>query len=259
MESMKPHVVCIPTPFQGHINPMLKLAQLLHHKGFHITFVHSEFILQRLIDSKALDSVSAFDSFQFATISDGLPPTSTRSMLDFPALAISLPIHGLKSFRDLILRLNNSPNNPPVSFIISDATMGFTLKVAEEFGIPELLFYTHGACGVLGYLQFEELVKRGYFPLKVDRRPSPIRVQKGKGRRYPTSKAHRGNHSRKENRSLRVLLVLTATTRPLHVPHLASIYVSLRLYDRQPNKNLTFPKQPLSMDLHHRNGSQMFQ
>ncbi|KAK6945750.1 hypothetical protein RJ641_013294 [Dillenia turbinata] len=164
MGSMKPHVVCFPNQFQGHINPMLKLAQLLHHRGFHITFVHTESNLQRLIDSKALDSVNGVNSFQFAAISDGLPPTRTRSMLDFPALAISMPIHGLKSFRDLILRLNNSPNNPPVTIIISD--MGFTLKVAEEFGIPELLFYTHGACGVLGYLQFEELIKRGYFPLK---------------------------------------------------------------------------------------------
>ncbi|KAK6945751.1 hypothetical protein RJ641_013295 [Dillenia turbinata] len=166
MESMKPHVVCIPSPFQGHINPMLKLAQLLHHRGFHITFVHTEFILQRLIDSKSLDSVNRFNSFQFATISDGLPPTSTRTVLDFPALAISMPIHGLKSFRDLIIRLNNSPNNHPVSSIISDASMWFTLKVAEEFGIPEFLLHTHGACAVLGYLQFEELIKRGYLPLK---------------------------------------------------------------------------------------------
>ncbi|WOH01658.1 hypothetical protein DCAR_0521043 [Daucus carota subsp. sativus] len=34
--SNKPHALCIPYPSQGHINPMLKLAKLLHHKGFHI-------------------------------------------------------------------------------------------------------------------------------------------------------------------------------------------------------------------------------
>jgi len=31
LEAIRPHVVCIPYPLQGHINPMLKLAKLLHH------------------------------------------------------------------------------------------------------------------------------------------------------------------------------------------------------------------------------------
>ncbi|KAK6916132.1 hypothetical protein RJ641_018993 [Dillenia turbinata] len=140
MESMKPHVVCIPAPLEGHISPLLKLAQLLQHRGFHVTFVHSEPNLQRLINSKALDSLSGFNGFQFAAFNDGLPPTTARRLLDLSDLAISLPIHGLKSFRDLIIRLNNSSNNPPVSFIVSDASMWFTLKVAEENSSKEAVF-----------------------------------------------------------------------------------------------------------------------
>ena len=31
-EAIRPHVDCIPYPLQGHINPMLKLAKLLHHR-----------------------------------------------------------------------------------------------------------------------------------------------------------------------------------------------------------------------------------
>ncbi|RHN48828.1 putative 7-deoxyloganetin glucosyltransferase [Medicago truncatula] len=35
---------CSPFPAQAHINPMLKLAKLLHFKGgFHVTFVHTEY------------------------------------------------------------------------------------------------------------------------------------------------------------------------------------------------------------------------
>ncbi|KAF9611093.1 hypothetical protein IFM89_026986 [Coptis chinensis] len=45
----KPHAVCIPYPFQGHITAMLKLAKLLHSKEFHITFVNTEFIHLSLI------------------------------------------------------------------------------------------------------------------------------------------------------------------------------------------------------------------
>ncbi|CDO97431.1 unnamed protein product [Coffea canephora] len=46
--------------------------------------------------------------------------------------------------------------------------MSFTLEVAREFRIPEILFFTPSACGMLGYLQYEELRERGYFPLTDD-------------------------------------------------------------------------------------------
>ncbi|KAK3016292.1 hypothetical protein RJ639_007612 [Escallonia herrerae] len=69
----KPHAVCIPFPAQGHINPMLKLAKLLHRKGFHITFVHTEFNHQRLLKSRGPDALRGLSSFRFETIPDGIP------------------------------------------------------------------------------------------------------------------------------------------------------------------------------------------
>ncbi|RWR87787.1 UDP-glycosyltransferase 85K12 [Cinnamomum micranthum f. kanehirae] len=42
-EMKKPHVVCIPAPAQGHINPVMQLAKLLHSRGFFITFVNTDF------------------------------------------------------------------------------------------------------------------------------------------------------------------------------------------------------------------------
>jgi hypothetical protein len=42
-EADKAHAVCIPFPMQSHIKAMLKFAKLLHAKGFHITFVNTEF------------------------------------------------------------------------------------------------------------------------------------------------------------------------------------------------------------------------
>ncbi|KAL0384453.1 UNVERIFIED_CONTAM: 7-deoxyloganetin glucosyltransferase [Sesamum radiatum] len=170
----KPHAVCIPLPAQGHINPMLSLAKLLHSRGFYITFVHTEFNYHKLLDvslSSASDLESSsistsVEDFQFETVSDGLPPDNLRGILDLPALACSVPVHTLESFRQLIKKLNSSPDVPPVSCIVSDGVMGFTLKAAREFGIPEILFFTLSACGVLGYLQFEKLIEKGYFPLK---------------------------------------------------------------------------------------------
>ncbi|RZC64487.1 hypothetical protein C5167_008183 [Papaver somniferum] len=54
---LKPHVVCAPFPTQGQINPMLKLAKLLHHKGFYVTFVNTEHNHQSLLNSRGPDSL----------------------------------------------------------------------------------------------------------------------------------------------------------------------------------------------------------
>ncbi|XP_008237171.1 PREDICTED: 7-deoxyloganetin glucosyltransferase-like isoform X2 [Prunus mume] len=168
---MKPHAVCIPLPAQGHINPMIKLAKLLHFKGFYITFVHTEFNYNRLLESRGSDALNGAEDFQFETISDGLPPTNQRGILDLPELCRAMPVEGQRSFRDLIKKLNKASSwsdVPAVSCIVSDGVMGFTLRVAQEFGIPEMLLFTPSGCGMLGYLHYEDLVERGYFPLKDD-------------------------------------------------------------------------------------------
>ena len=36
-------LVLLPLPFQGHINPMLQLANILHSKAFSITNLHTRF------------------------------------------------------------------------------------------------------------------------------------------------------------------------------------------------------------------------
>ncbi|GLT31169.1 hypothetical protein SLA2020_059250 [Shorea laevis] len=82
LELEKPHAVCIPGPAQGHINPILKLAKLLHHRGFHITFVNTEFNHKRLLKSRGSDSLNGLPSFCFDTIPDGLPPTDVDATQD---------------------------------------------------------------------------------------------------------------------------------------------------------------------------------
>lgn len=166
MVALRPHVVCIPFPAQGHINPMLKLAKLLHLSGFYITFVHTQFSFDRLVKSSGQNSLEGLPNFQFETISDGMPPSNQRGILDLPDMCISMPVVGLSSFRDLIAKLVSSSNVPPVTCVVSDGVLGFTLKVAQEFNIPEFMLFTPSGCGMLGYFNFEELEKRGYFPLK---------------------------------------------------------------------------------------------
>jgi len=129
-----PHAVCIPYPAQGHINPMLKLAKLLHHKGFHITFVNTEYNHKRILRSRGLNSLDGLPSFQFKAIPDGLPPTSNDVTQDIPSLCESTSKTCMVPFKDLITNLNDtsSSNVPPVTCIVSDGVMSFTLEGDAE-------------------------------------------------------------------------------------------------------------------------------
>ncbi|KAK1575157.1 hypothetical protein Q3G72_003092 [Acer saccharum] len=162
----KPHAVCIPYPAQGHINPMLKVAKLLHNKGFHITFVNSEFNHKRLLKSRGPKALDGLPTFRFETIPDGLPPTDVDATQDIPSLCFSTRKHGLAPFKQLLNKLNDSSDVPPVTCILSDGAMSFTLDAAEELGVPEVLFWTTSACGFLAYCHYHQLVEKGYTPLK---------------------------------------------------------------------------------------------
>ncbi|KAJ9166571.1 hypothetical protein P3X46_021303 [Hevea brasiliensis] len=164
----KPHAVCIPYPAQGHINPMLKLAKLLHHKGFHITFVNTEYNHKRLLKSRGPDSLNGLPTFQFHTIPDGLPPTDADATQDIPSLCQSTKKTCLAPFRNLLSMLNDTSSSdvPPVTCIISDGAMSFTLDAAQELDIPEVLFWTTSACGFMAYLQCHQLIDKGLTPLK---------------------------------------------------------------------------------------------
>ncbi|KAL5558961.1 hypothetical protein UlMin_035172 [Ulmus minor] len=162
----KPHAVCIPFPAQGHINPMLKLAKILHFKGFHITFVNTEFNHKRLLKSRGPNALDGLASFRFETIPDGLPPSDVDATQDIPSLCESIPKHSLEPFKKLLSKLNSSLDVPPVSCVVSDGVMSFTLDAAQELGVPEVLFWTTSACGFLGYLHYKNLVDKGFTPFK---------------------------------------------------------------------------------------------
>ncbi|KAF3619428.1 7-deoxyloganetin glucosyltransferase [Capsicum annuum] len=162
----KPHAVCIPYPAQGHINPMLKLAKILNHKGFHITFVNTEYNHRRLLKSRGPDSLKGLPSFRFETIPDGLPPYDADSTQDIPSLCESTTKTCFGPFKELLAKLNGTFYVPPVSCIVSDGCMSFTLAAAQDLGIPEVFFWTPSACGFLGYMHYRNLSEKGYFPLK---------------------------------------------------------------------------------------------
>ncbi|CAA7047931.1 unnamed protein product [Microthlaspi erraticum] len=162
----RPHVVCVPYPAQGHINPMMKVAKLLHAKGFHVTFVNTIYNHNRLLRSRGPNALDGLPSFQFEFIPDGLPETDVDVTQDIPALCESTMKTGLAPFKELLGRINAGDDVPPVTCIVSDGCMSFTLDAAEELGVPEVIFWTTSACGFLAYVHYYRFIEKGLSPLK---------------------------------------------------------------------------------------------
>ena len=163
----KPHAVCIPCPAQGHMKPMLKLSKLLHHEGFHITFVNTEFNHQRFMKSRGTNSLDGLSDFQYETIPDGLPPSDINATQDLLSLSESIMNNFLAPFSDLLVKLNSATSdNPPVTCIVSDFSMAFTITATQGFKIPIVMFFPISACSVMGVLQLPTLKDKGIIPLK---------------------------------------------------------------------------------------------
>ncbi|KAJ0751480.1 putative 7-deoxyloganetin glucosyltransferase [Helianthus debilis subsp. tardiflorus] len=138
---------------------MLKLAYILHSKGFLITFVNTEFNHQRLLRSQGIEALHGLPSFRFETIPDGLPPhENTNAPQDIPSLAKSVEEICLGPFKSLMTRVNAS--YAPVTCMVSDLLMGFTLAVAEELGIPVILLWINGTGSLICYNQYTNLLEK---------------------------------------------------------------------------------------------------
>ncbi|XP_050907654.1 7-deoxyloganetin glucosyltransferase [Lathyrus oleraceus] len=169
----KPHAVLTPFPAQGHINALLKLAKLLHLKGFHITFVNTEYNHKRLLKSRGSNSFDGFTDFTFETIPDGLTPMDGDGdgdvTQDAPSLFHSIMTKMHIFFGELLTRLHESAIAglvPPVTCIVSDFYMPFTIQAAEDHALPILLFSPTSACTLLSILHSRTLIEKGLMPLK---------------------------------------------------------------------------------------------
>ncbi|KAI9120510.1 hypothetical protein K1719_007543 [Acacia pycnantha] len=166
----KPHAVFTPFPAQGHVNSGLQLAKLLHLRGFFITFVNTEFNHKRLLRSRGVETLQGLPDFRFETIPDGLsPPTNDNAHQDLPSLCDSTRKNCLLPFQNLLGRLSESASSgliPPVTCLISDVSMYFTIDAAEALGHPIILFCPVSTYSLLGYAHYQNLLDRGLVPLK---------------------------------------------------------------------------------------------
>ncbi|KAK9282879.1 hypothetical protein L1049_011104 [Liquidambar formosana] len=162
------HVLIFPFPVQGHVNSMLKLAELLSLSGLHVTFLNSDYNHRRLLDYTNIQArFTRYPDFRFETISDGLPADHPRSGGRVMELFDSLEAITKPHFREMLTsgRLS-SDTRTPVTCVIADGVLSFAIDIANEIGIMSIVFRTISACCLWTELCFPQLIEAGEVPFK---------------------------------------------------------------------------------------------
>ncbi|KAL3531022.1 hypothetical protein ACH5RR_010344 [Cinchona calisaya] len=138
MTSCKVHVLVLPYPAQGHINPLLQFCKRLVAKGVKATFVNTV----SLSKSVPADPKS---SINFETISDGHDEVGYAGAESHEVYLKKLRTAGSKTLADLIKKLED--NGQPVQAIVYDSFLPWALDVAKQFGLVTAAFFTQ-TCAV---------------------------------------------------------------------------------------------------------------
>ncbi|XP_058110918.1 UDP-glycosyltransferase 76B1-like [Magnolia sinica] len=165
IQSMKvPHLVILPAPFQGHINPMLQLASLLHSKGFSITVIHSQ------INSP---NPANFPNFHFEPMQD--VSNDALSYVPDPLTALSILNDKCQTpFHDTLSRLLSDGPHGPVTCIIADELFYFTKAIADQFKLPRILLGTTSASFYTTMAFLSLLQQNGVISITADAQPNTL-------------------------------------------------------------------------------------
>uniref|UniRef100_A0A6N2MMS2 Glycosyltransferase n=1 Tax=Salix viminalis TaxID=40686 RepID=A0A6N2MMS2_SALVM len=129
------HVLVIPYPAQGHINPMIQFSKRLASKGLQVTAVI--FSSQALLEHTQLGSVEVvaidFHIYEAAKIS------VDDYLKQFQATVT-------RKLTELVAELNSS-SGFPISCLVYDSLMPWVLEIARHLGLIGASFFTQ-SCAV---------------------------------------------------------------------------------------------------------------
>ncbi|XP_047968910.1 UDP-glycosyltransferase 90A1-like [Salvia hispanica] len=137
------HFAIFPFLSQGHIIPLLHLSRLLHRRSAAVTIFTTASNSPPIRAALSDTNISVVD-LPFPQNTPGVPPgvENTQNLLcesSFAPFANSTKLMQ-KSFESALENLH-----PPLSCIISDSFLGFTLQSANKFNVPRFGFFGMGA------------------------------------------------------------------------------------------------------------------
>ncbi|KAL6275748.1 hypothetical protein ACE6H2_019349 [Prunus campanulata] len=148
-------LVLVPCPYQGHINPMLKLGTFLHSKGFSISIVHTHF---------NSPNPSNHPEFTFFPIPDGLTADEISSG-NVVAIVFAINANCKASFKQCLTdRVTEQEPQNKITCIIYDEFMYFSESVANDLNIPRILLRTQSATNFIARNAMIRLHLKGCTP-----------------------------------------------------------------------------------------------
>lgn len=131
----KPHLLAVPFPVPGHVNPLLNLCYRMAAEGIRVTFVTTDSKHSRTVEEEVGLPL------KFVSFPDGVE-NETGSMK-----RVLMPDYLL----ELIERMNLAEENEPITAVLADATVGWVHEVAERIGAQQFAFWNAAPRG-LAYL-----------------------------------------------------------------------------------------------------------
>ncbi|KAH9310606.1 hypothetical protein KI387_025641 [Taxus chinensis] len=161
------HALVFPYPTQGHVTPMMQFSKSLASKGVVVTFVTTHHRHAQIAQANSssedpvlLEARNLGLDIRSAQISDGLPLDFDRSarFYDFMQSVDSMD----EALEELMHSLNKT--EPPISCVIADTLLFWSLDVTKRFGIPWISFWTQPVGVYSIYHNFHLLRSHGHYP-----------------------------------------------------------------------------------------------
>ncbi|CAO2150152.1 unnamed protein product [Urochloa humidicola] len=161
-------VVFFPVPYQGHFNPVMRLARTLHTRGLDITVFHTEF--------RAPDPADYPADYRFVSVPVEVSPELMASE-DVARIVMAMNASSEAPFRDRLAALVTAEGEEEgggVQCVITDTVWYSALAVARDLGVPVLSIMTASAASFRVHLTYPTLINKGYLPVTEENKDDPV-------------------------------------------------------------------------------------
>ncbi|KAL8234029.1 hypothetical protein R6Q59_020129 [Mikania micrantha] len=147
----KTHVLVIPYIAQGHVIPLLELAQRLIKHGMKVTFVNTD-VNHNLIMNTWLEKDSFAPLLNMVSIPNGMEPSEDRNDIVRALEAIHRVMPG--KLEELIETINKTDDDK-ISCVIADLGKAWAIQVAEKLRIQRVAFWSATAASLSPVLSIQ--------------------------------------------------------------------------------------------------------
>ncbi|KAI3919703.1 hypothetical protein MKX01_000144 [Papaver californicum] len=129
------HILVLPYPLQGHINPILHFSKRLASKNVKVTVALTNYIAQTM-------KIQVGSPLNIQTISDGYDHVGRSGAASAEEYLERFETFGSKTLTDLIERIRNSDDEIPVSCVVYDSFVPWVLNVTKKLNLIGAVFFT---------------------------------------------------------------------------------------------------------------------